>query len=187
MQLHGKRPLHAWAGQADDRRSDIGEGADRLPCISARGNRGVPVATIQMRVPSQIRPFPAVRELLERIHANGCKLVLASSCASDEIDRYTAIAGISDMTDCDVTGDDESHLEKVASSETANMTGKRPAGPASSVRNNTFGLTNEVGATPEHGADANVGRYVLFLFESSRRRGFYSRIRPVVDRSLVCL
>ena len=32
--------------------------------------------------------------------------LLASSCASDEIEQYKAIAGIRDMTDCDVTADD---------------------------------------------------------------------------------
>jgi phosphoglycolate phosphatase-like HAD superfamily hydrolase len=34
--------------------------------------------------------------------------LLASSCASDEIDRYKGVAGISNMTDCDVTADDAS-------------------------------------------------------------------------------
>jgi phosphoglycolate phosphatase-like HAD superfamily hydrolase len=55
---------------------------------------------------AKVRAFPKVRELFERINANGCKLVLASSCAADEIDDYKAIADISDMTDCDVTSDD---------------------------------------------------------------------------------
>jgi phosphoglycolate phosphatase-like HAD superfamily hydrolase len=44
--------------------------------------------------------------LFARIRAAGCKLALASSCAADEIDQYKAIAGISDMTDYDVTADD---------------------------------------------------------------------------------
>jgi phosphoglycolate phosphatase-like HAD superfamily hydrolase len=45
-----------------------------------------------------------VKGLFTSIKADGCKLVLA--CADDEIDRYKAIAGISDMTDHDVTAGD---------------------------------------------------------------------------------
>ena len=54
----------------------------------------------------QVRPFPKVRELFGVIKAAGCKSVLASSCSADEIDQYKAIAGITGMTDHDVTADD---------------------------------------------------------------------------------
>jgi HAD superfamily hydrolase (TIGR01549 family) len=96
-------------------RSHIGEGADRL--MPAFLPPHTP-ASVQEEVEKfrsnlfkreylpQVRAFSGVRELFERIRAHGCKLVLASSCASDEIDQYKAIAGISDLTDCDVTGDD---------------------------------------------------------------------------------
>jgi phosphoglycolate phosphatase-like HAD superfamily hydrolase len=47
-----------------------------------------------------------VKELFGCIKADGCKLVLASSCAADEIDQYKAIAGITNMTDHDVTAED---------------------------------------------------------------------------------
>jgi phosphoglycolate phosphatase-like HAD superfamily hydrolase len=99
----------------EDLRKRIGEGADRLmPAF-------LPPATppsVQKRLEEfrsnlfksgylpKVRPFPGVRELFERIHADGCKIVLASSCAAGEIGEYKAIAGISDMTDCDVTADD---------------------------------------------------------------------------------
>src|SRR4051794_22706531 len=96
-------------------RRHIGEGADRL--MPAFLPAAAP-ASLQKEIEEfrsnlfkreylpQVRPFPRVRELFERIRADGCKLLLASSCASNEIDRYKAIAGISDMTDFDVTGDD---------------------------------------------------------------------------------
>ena len=53
-----------------------------------------------------MKPFPKVKDLFARIRAASCKLALASSCAADEIGQYKAIAGISDMTDYDVTADD---------------------------------------------------------------------------------
>jgi HAD superfamily hydrolase (TIGR01549 family) len=96
-------------------RNHIGEGADRL--MPAFLPPDTP-ASLQKQIEEfrshlfkqeylpQVRAFPSVRELFECIHANGCKLVLASSCASDEIDQCKAIAGIGDMTDCDVTADD---------------------------------------------------------------------------------
>jgi phosphoglycolate phosphatase-like HAD superfamily hydrolase len=99
----------------EDLRRRIGEGADHLmPAF-------LPPATppsVQKRIEEfrsnlfkrgylpKVRPFPGVRELFEQIHADGCKIVLASSCAASEIGEYKAIAGISDMTDCDVTADD---------------------------------------------------------------------------------
>jgi HAD superfamily hydrolase (TIGR01549 family) len=54
----------------------------------------------------KVKPFPNVRELFAHIKARGCKVVLASSCSANEIDEYKAIAGITDMTDHDVTADD---------------------------------------------------------------------------------
>jgi HAD superfamily hydrolase (TIGR01549 family) len=54
----------------------------------------------------RVKGFPKVRELFQRIKADGCNVVLASSCSADEIEDYKSIAGISDMTDHDVTADD---------------------------------------------------------------------------------
>jgi phosphoglycolate phosphatase-like HAD superfamily hydrolase len=96
-------------------RSHIGEGADRLmpaflpPDLPASLQNDIEEFRSNLfkrEYLPKVQAFPRVRELFERIRADGCKLLLASSCASDEIDQYKAIAGISDMTDCDVTGDD---------------------------------------------------------------------------------
>ncbi len=54
----------------------------------------------------KVKPFPKVKELFAHIKAKRCKLVLASSCSTNEIDQYKAIAGIADITDHDVTADD---------------------------------------------------------------------------------
>jgi Haloacid dehalogenase-like hydrolase len=44
--------------------------------------------------------------VVTHIKAKRCKLVLASSCSDNEVDQFKAIAGITDMTDHDVTADD---------------------------------------------------------------------------------
>jgi HAD superfamily hydrolase (TIGR01549 family) len=99
----------------EDVRRHIGEGADRL--IPAFVPAGTPKdkqkeieefrsELFKRNYLDKVKPFPKVKELFTSIKADGCKLVLASSCADDEIDRYKAIAGISDMTDHDVTADD---------------------------------------------------------------------------------
>ena len=98
-----------------DVRGHIGEGADRLiPTFVPRGTSKDRIKKIEQyradlfkrKYLPQVRPFPKVRELFGVIKAAGCKLVLASSCSADEIDQYKAIAGITGMTDHDVTADD---------------------------------------------------------------------------------
>jgi HAD superfamily hydrolase (TIGR01549 family) len=101
----------------DDVRSHIGEGADRL--IPAFVPPGMPAhrrkqleefrsELFKRDYLDKVKPFPNVKELFGCIRADGCKLVLGSSCAADEIDQYKAIAGITGMTDHDVTADDAS-------------------------------------------------------------------------------
>ena len=55
---------------------------------------------------SQVKPFPKVRELFERILEDGKKIVLASSAKGDELKRYKQIANISDLVK-DETSSDE--------------------------------------------------------------------------------
>ncbi len=45
----------------------------------------------------QVKPFPHVRELFERILHDGKQIVLASSAKGDELKRYKKIAGIDDL------------------------------------------------------------------------------------------
>jgi HAD superfamily hydrolase (TIGR01549 family) len=90
------------------------EGADRLipsfvPGIPETKRKQIEEyrsALFKREYLQKVKPFPKVKDLFMRIRAAGCKLALASSCAADEIDQYKAIAGISDMTDYDVTADD---------------------------------------------------------------------------------
>ena len=96
-------------------RRHIGEGADRLiPTFVPAGMPDDKRKQIEefrsdlfkRKYLDKVKRFPKVRELFQRIKADGCKVVLGSSCSADEIEDYKSIAGISDMTDHDVTADD---------------------------------------------------------------------------------
>jgi len=53
-----------------------------------------------------VRPFPQVRELFERIKADGKRIALASSAKGDELDTYKRIAHIEDLVEKATTADD---------------------------------------------------------------------------------
>lgn len=54
----------------------------------------------------QVRPFPRVRELFQRILHDGKKIVLASSAKGDELTKYKQIAGIDDLVQDQTSSDD---------------------------------------------------------------------------------
>jgi HAD superfamily hydrolase (TIGR01509 family) len=54
----------------------------------------------------RVRPFPMVRELFERIKADGLKIALASSAKEEELGRYKEIAGIADLLEAETSSDD---------------------------------------------------------------------------------
>jgi HAD superfamily hydrolase (TIGR01509 family) len=54
----------------------------------------------------QVRPFPKVRQLFERIIEDGKRIVLGSSARGDELKVYKEIARISDLVEDETTGDD---------------------------------------------------------------------------------
>jgi HAD superfamily hydrolase (TIGR01509 family) len=60
----------------------------------------------QERYLSQVRPFPRVRELMERIRAEGKKVALASSGKEVEVDHYMDLLGVKDVVDARTTSDD---------------------------------------------------------------------------------
>ncbi len=53
-----------------------------------------------------LRAFSDVRELFERIKADGKRIVLASSAKGDELEDYKKIAGIEDLIDGETSSDD---------------------------------------------------------------------------------
>jgi phosphoglycolate phosphatase-like HAD superfamily hydrolase len=99
----------------NDVRLHIGEGTDRLipAFVPSDMPNGVSKEIEEFRSElfkkqylCKVKPFPKVKELFMHIKTEGCKLVLASSCSDNELDEFKAIAGITDMTDHDVTADD---------------------------------------------------------------------------------
>lgn len=57
----------------------------------------------------QVRPFPKVRELFERVRSDGKKIALASSGKEDEVRHYKKLAGIEGLVDAMTTADQVVH------------------------------------------------------------------------------
>ena len=105
----------------DDVRRQIGKGGDQLlpVFLSKRGARplagddreGAGRSCSSREYLPQVRPFPKVRELFERILADGKRIVLASSGKKDEVESYEKIAEIDDLIDDDdkTSSDDAEH------------------------------------------------------------------------------
>jgi HAD superfamily hydrolase (TIGR01549 family) len=55
---------------------------------------------------SQVKPFPKVRELFQKILADGKRIALASSAKGDELQTYKEIAGIDDLVETETSADD---------------------------------------------------------------------------------
>ena len=55
---------------------------------------------------SRVKPFPKVRELFQKIKADGKKIVLASSSNEDEVEEYKKIANIEDLVEKSTSADD---------------------------------------------------------------------------------
>ena len=54
----------------------------------------------------QVKPFPAVRALFERIRQDGFKIALASSAKRDELEHYAELLEITDLIDAGTSTDD---------------------------------------------------------------------------------
>ena len=57
----------------------------------------------------QVRPFPKVRELIERVRGEGKKIALASSGKEDEVHHYEKLAGIGGLADSITASDQVAH------------------------------------------------------------------------------
>ncbi|HEX8554126.1 MAG TPA: HAD family phosphatase [Sphingomonas sp.] len=56
----------------------------------------------------RVRPFPGAAALVERVHASGAKVVLASSASAEELDHYGKLLGIEHLVAARTTSDDVS-------------------------------------------------------------------------------
>jgi len=96
-------------------RSQIGKGGDQLLPVfldddeiekmgkALEKRRG---EILKERYLSLITPFPRVRELFERLAAQGIGFALASSAKSDELDHYKKITDIDDLIEIETSSDD---------------------------------------------------------------------------------
>jgi HAD superfamily hydrolase (TIGR01509 family) len=99
-------------------RSQIGKGGDQLLPMFLSAEQLATLGEKIERYRSErfkrdylpnIRPFPKVRELFQRIKGEGVRIALASSAKGDEVGHYKRIANIEDLIDAEVSGDDVAH------------------------------------------------------------------------------
>ncbi|MBM7113200.1 HAD family hydrolase [Archangium primigenium] len=96
-------------------RSQIGKGADQLlPVFFTEDElekfgqelEDYRSALFQREFMPKLRPFPEVRELFQRLRADGMRVAVASSCKDEELERYLRLCRIEGMTDGETTKDD---------------------------------------------------------------------------------
>ena len=99
----------------EDIRGQIGKGGDQLlPVflseeeIKARGKdlESYRSQVLKERYLPNVQGFPKVRELFERLRADGIRTALASSAKGDELEHYKSVAQISDLTQEQTSSDD---------------------------------------------------------------------------------
>jgi len=99
----------------DALRGQIGKGGDQLlPVflsqaeIDAQGKalESRRSEIFKQRYLSQVKPFPKVRDLLQRIQADGMRIALASSAKADELEVYKKAAHIEDLLQAETSSDD---------------------------------------------------------------------------------
>ena len=120
VDLHARAWVEAFAhfGVETDAakvRSQIGKGGDELMPVFLPPERiereGKEIESyrsdlFKRKYLPEVRPFPAVRPLFERIRAAGLKIALASSGKGPEGERYQEILGIADLVDVVTSSDD---------------------------------------------------------------------------------
>jgi HAD superfamily hydrolase (TIGR01549 family) len=96
-------------------RAQIGKGGDQLlpvfltkDAVSRIGKQieEERAAYFHERYLPEVRPFPRVRELFERLRSDGIKIVLGSSAKKSELEEYKKIAQIEDLSDADTCSDE---------------------------------------------------------------------------------
>jgi len=96
-------------------RSQIGKGGDQLLPVFLTGDelrdRGKQLEEFRGNLFKQkylkdVRPFPGVRALFEKVVSNGQKLALASSAKGDELKQYERIAHIEDLVHVETSSAD---------------------------------------------------------------------------------
>jgi HAD superfamily hydrolase (TIGR01509 family) len=99
----------------EDIRGQIGKGGDQLmPVFLSKAeldDKGEALEkhrgeVLKERYLPTIKAFPKVRELMQRLQADGKRIALASSAKEDELQKYKQAAGIEDLLDTETSSDD---------------------------------------------------------------------------------
>lgn len=99
----------------DDIRSQIGKGGDQLLPVflspEELKEKGKALEEYRGRLFKEkylprVKPFPGVRELFQKIKANGQQVALASSAKGDELKDYERIAHIDDLVEVETSSAD---------------------------------------------------------------------------------
>ncbi len=120
VDLHARAWVEAFAhfGVETDQarvRSQIGKGGDELMPVFLSRDRiereGEAIEAYRSDLFKrsylpEVRPFPGVRPLFERIRSEGLTIALASSGKRPEVERYTDILKIGDLVDVSTSSDD---------------------------------------------------------------------------------
>jgi HAD superfamily hydrolase (TIGR01509 family) len=120
VDLHARAWQEAFAKFGNDIpyekvRSQIGKGGDQLIPVFLSSEQQKDYGKeledyrgqlFKKKYMSQVKPFPRVRELLERVKKDGKQIALASSAKKDEIAIYKRIANIEDLVEEETSSDD---------------------------------------------------------------------------------
>jgi HAD superfamily hydrolase (TIGR01509 family) len=96
-------------------RSQIGKGGDQLLPVFLKGEelekKGKELQEYRGRLFKEkylprVKPFPGVRELFEKVKANGQQVALASSAKGDELKDFERIADIEDLVEVETSSAD---------------------------------------------------------------------------------
>jgi HAD superfamily hydrolase (TIGR01509 family) len=99
----------------EELRGQIGKGGDQLmPVFLSEDDlkqKGEALekhraALFKARYMDQVRGFPGVPALFQRLRADGVRIALASSAKEDELGYYKKVAGIDGLTDAETSSDD---------------------------------------------------------------------------------
>ena len=81
----------------------------------------------------RVRAFPRVRELFERVRADGRRIVLASSAKQEELKEYKRIADIGDLVEDETSADDAERSKPHPDIFEAALAGLKDVSPAEAL------------------------------------------------------
>jgi HAD superfamily hydrolase (TIGR01509 family) len=96
-------------------RRQIGKGGDQLlpglvpPDFLAANREAMSAARAELFTRDympRVQPFPKVRELFERLRADGIRVALATSGTPDEVAHHKELLNVADLLDADTTADE---------------------------------------------------------------------------------